>query len=356
MEVQYSKTVPTYKFNPKYASQLSGLEAVVARSLVQVEPVRCAHEIAFSSSRVAGSWVIGDLLSISPAPTTFPKPPHVLGDHPFVLSFRYRPSTHVAVDSGRRFDRSRLLCRILNLALNPLVQSRAGTVSFAWVPKLEDGGVSPTDSYFSQIGYFHPPLEGYCESTFPDSDRHMPTEPATDYYKYGKITPQEMSLPSNLACLFERILTLSESDLERFKSAIAWFDDGTHLGSSYPSAAFGAYVNAIESLLETSRAKCKECNQPTYRVNKSFIDFLERYAPGPGGESMRAEYGKVYSLRSGLAHRGKRLPRDEFLLASGFEPSEGQLFESIRSGTRVAILNWLTGRPVPVERNSLTIG
>jgi hypothetical protein len=341
----------------------------IERSILAGTP-KTGRDYSFSPFPVRGLWRgRRSGIQIVPAPDDAPREGGA--DNPFILEFPIMGSDLLFITNHRRIREHRKL----TLLLNALLAGRTSCLPqrqrslWAMVPHYEAkpnrwravqkvlGVIKFCRSRINRRTF--PNIKWVQEWYFAPLDRPVldePSPPAAD--RLEEIEPEEyytnvgndgrgLRVPADLDESICRYLNLSPGDKAKFDRATFWLDMASRQWTISVSAAFAAYVSAIEALTERGVAhqfKCPVCDGHTQHevpgATRRFKDFIDAYAPGT---NLAGQRGEMYDLRSGILH-GSKLIELDYALAFGWDPpwwNQRQLIWDLSSVTRIALRSWL---------------
>jgi hypothetical protein len=97
------------------------------------------------------------------------------------------------------------------------------------------------------------------------------------------------------------------------------------------------------ALTDNSIEKCEICNEPKYRIGKTFKEFLETYANEEYSQLSKEEKSYIYNIRSTMLHGEKVFTIDlEPMGLLGYQKSyEDAFHRTISDLVFKAVINWL---------------
>jgi hypothetical protein len=199
----------------------------------------------------------------------------------------------------------------------------------------------PEDIRWVREGYYAPLDPPVLDEPSPLAAETLKGVEPEEYYATVGNDGRGLRVPADLDESIRRYLELSAGDRARFDRATFWLDMASRQWNrtNSASAAFAAYVSAIEALIE---------RPDRYHATRRFKDFLETYAPGP---ALAARRDQIYELRSGILH-GRELIEIDYALAFGWDPpwwNQRELLWDLASLTRIALRKWLKSSPAPPQ-------
>jgi hypothetical protein len=145
----------------------------------------------------------------------------------------------------------------------------------------------PEDIRWVREGYYAPLDPPVLDEPSPLAAETLKGVEPEEYYATVGNDGRGLRVPADLDESIRRYLELSAGDRARFDRATFWLDMASRQWNrtNSASAAFAAYVSAIEALIE---------RPDRYHATRRFKDFLETYAPGP---ALAARRDQIYELR-----------------------------------------------------------
>lgn len=340
-----------YLVDEKDTELLAALEQESHKALSTDNGTEIGRVVLFSGSEVKANYRFREEFQISPIPKNAPKPNELLADHPFILEFSYKKSSHPLINMHRRTKNFEALSLILNVFIKMGVTCQKNNIHKVWAIVSDESSPSSYEIRNVQLGYWLKDDEEVQRDqygfTIYKNELEFTKLPSIKYFlPYSITVGDELSLPDNIDDLISKFYSLSEKDKTDFLRASYWkrVSSETHYISR--SNAYIALVNAIESLIpqEKSSGTCENCqNEIKKGLTQLFHDFVEQYCPGL--ES--AHKKELYSIRSKYTH-GKQLMQDD-LGSMGFRfnvanNNELENYRTIAQVVQVAMINWLCGR------------
>lgn len=314
------------------------------------------QDIIFCNEKVARHFRYKDEFQILPVPSGSPLPKIGFGGHPFLIEFKYNPSSDSMIDWSRRREKATIYTRVLNLLVNQHLQLNRNVGRNHWVLDIEEDTSKFSYSY-KQEGYSPEGWKGKMEE-FSDTSRlsEMKRVPFQDYYTNPLgVTSDPLRIPDNLESSLDVAFSLSQNDWDRFFMSCSWYYQSIEVWHESESSAFISLVTALECLVG-EREKCKCCNQevtdklefcecckqPRYQVTKGFKEFLEQFVPFI--DNFPQEKRTLYGIRSKLAHGVDLLQGDlkpwTFSM-NAKQDEQNLLHRNLHFISGVAIYNWL---------------
>jgi hypothetical protein len=311
------------------------------RSLVEAEltpaPEEVGTHVLFASLPVRGWFKYRDHFQILPMPSEAPQPLGFLAEHhPFLLQFRFKPSTNTPLSFSRRDAQGQRLTLLLTGLLEGDIHSLARSVQFHWVlprPELNELPLKLVSAY-CQEGYAFPLLGSLSRNEFSSVDELTPVQAAEpeEYYTRFGITPEEgLQVPHNLASLIDRFFSLNETDQDSFLRSCFWLNHANRVFTYSASAFFTSLISALEALIptEASGDKCPMCQRSISKGStRRLTELLNQYAPHtPKFNFARA--GLYYQRRSTFSHGGELAYSDRKSIFLGVRPKNNVPSESV---------------------------
>jgi hypothetical protein len=329
-------------------AELDEIESRIIKSLIRDQTTKIAQTILFSTNlKIQGYFRYKDLFQILPIPIEAPHIDQLIGDHPFLLQYKYTSSSDFAINNARRKDKETFIARRLSFFTTGYIKHSPYYSSHAWVyeKELVDNDIV---SRFAQEGYHW--KGGYAlMDSFTDTNSLMPIKlvESEKYYGYRHPQNQENSsllLPDSMSTMLDKREILSLEDRTKFDRACSWYYQSHQIWLQSHSASFIAAVTALESLFDQSASRCRECGQPIYKISKTLGDFLDKYVPFIS--QFKRERKLLYETRSKLSHGLSMLSRDiePGLFLKPIQQDEDTLQRNINHIVFVAIYNWLNSR------------
>jgi hypothetical protein len=352
----------------------------IERSILAGTP-KTGRYYSFSSFPVQGSWR-GHRSGVQIFPAPHDAPRSAGAENPFILEFPIKGSDLWFITNHRRIREHRRLTQLLNVLLVGRTSCLSQRPRHFWAHIIPEEGKhgwlreriakwsassalatvcgklcrrsrinrSTPNIKWVQEWYYHPLDNIVLDEPSPAAtEKFEEIEPEEYYTKVGN-DGRGLRVPADLDESICRYLNLSPGDKAKFDRALFWLDMASRQWSISVSAAFAAYVSAIEALTERGVAhqfNCPVCNGPTQHevpgATRRFKDFIEAYAPGAALASQR---DKMYELRSGILH-GSKLIELDYAVAFGWDPpwwNQRELIWDLSTITRIALRNWLKGK------------
>lgn len=274
-----------------------------------------------------------DAFQLWPAPPEAPRPPGLIGDHPFLFQY--------PVPDGSRGNRIRaewlwfFNCVLIGHYRLPPVRARQ-----MWVWRPEGGGVGWTSEGYLIPGYTYPSGPGFATFDGPP----IREVPEREYYARRGITfGDEFTIPDSFRDDVERYLSLEPRRREQILRAGRWLAASYAHWDEHASSWFIALVAAIEALMPTAptRDPCPACDRdrgpgPTARFREFIHHYASDLAEGP-------EATHLYAIRSALVHGGRMLELDA---PPTFDPAdipieELERLDQLSRIVRRVVVSWL---------------
>jgi hypothetical protein len=341
---------------------------------------KIGRDYSFSSFPVQGSWR-GHRSGVQIFPAPHDAPRSAGAENPFILEFPIKGSDLWFITNHRRIREHRRLTQLLYVLLVGRTSCLSQRPRHFWAHIIPEEGTrgwlreriarwSASSALAtvcgklcrrSRINRSTPNIKWVQEWYFAPLDRPVvdqPSSPAAE--RIEEIEPEKyyadtgndggsLRVPADLDESIRSYLDLSPSDKAKFDRAAFWLDMSSRQWTISVSAAFAAYVSAIEALTErglTHQFNCPICGDPTQHEvpgsTRRFEDFINTYAPGTG---FRKE---MYGLRSGILH-GSKLIELDYALAFGWDPpwwNQRELIWNLSTITRIALRNWLKAQAI----------
>ena len=312
----------------------------------------------FSSSPVEGTWRYRNELQIMPAPPEAPRPKVLFSAlQPFLVDFAFQDSPNWQIRNIRYARKAADLMLVLNLFLNAHISppSNRGREHWVWAPYGSDPLV-----IWAKEGYMIPNLV-YIVDDFPHADvPALEMAPADRYHSRDGRT-EKLTIPFELAELFDIFSTLKDDDRERFLRSCYWFHMASEVWSYSQSLHLTSLVNAIECLSGLGPARnTPEGPSEMFRVfmrrftsgkrdaagsgpgsTALFKRLMKKFAPGkPSGRMLDT----IYGTRSSITHGERLLNFDTGVSSPGLNQnsaSDREVGDSAVILCRAALINWL---------------
>src|ERR1017187_4149400 len=315
--------------------------------------VKVSTQVLFTHLSVEGSFRYRDLFQILPVPAGSPRGNSLFGGNPFLVQFKFRPSSNPWLHSSRRDVKGRQAQLLLNALLETSV-SRLGGSRFHWVLMPNSANASLTTAYCQEMYAFADP------GKFSESESFVPVEgvaplagiPPQDYYTRALAINDPvrvLQVPSNLETLLDRYYSSSEDEQERFIRACFWFYHAQTVFADSRSAAFTALISEIESLMPDDKpiGKCPICQRTVGKGStRRLTEFLDQFAPATQ-KFQEARARLYYEFRSRLAHGGALTFSDRSAFFGGLIPEaieEERLSMEVWQLVNLVLVNWLHTR------------
>lgn len=340
---------------------INEIEQLILKNLVENQDEKICQVVLFSTGlKITGSFKYKESFQILPMPLDAPNINYIIGDHPFLLQYKYNSSQNSFVDVSRRKFTEISICQKLNLLTRGHIKHESLFSKNIWVldKTLESGKLVSKNA---QEGYYWPDHKPWLEA-FQSINELNPFElvEPSEYYEYHGFKSQKnycLLLPKNIAESLEKIEALSKKERMKFDLACCWFYHSRELWHDSQSSSFVALVTALESLFDKvdkcpackspiveNLEKCDVCNQPMFRITKTLKEFLSTYVPFI--EKMQREKKMIYKIRSDLAHGSSMFSRDiePGLSMSPIQQDQSQIHRNVYFIVLTAIYNWLWSR------------
>lgn len=307
--------------------------------------------VGFHSVPVTGAWRSGrTTLQIMPVPPEAPRPPAVMGDHPFVLEFAVRKSPHSMVNWKRRVHVGSRWAHFLNVVLVRRTFLLGPRSEQAW--GIEVASDEPKTVWVQFPFYSLPEFRVEQEelSDISSFSKIQILDNETYYNQRGISGEDGFTIPVLMEDAISAYISLDKQAKLRFETAAHWLSTAHSVWHQSASLSFQALVSAIECACRRDERRrcdcCEACRQYDDAATSRFRGFLEKY-----GGSDRKAAGELYKVRSELTHGARLLRIDEGLSMSLDRRSmeERNHFEHLWQASRVALLNWLLAGSVLIE-------
>jgi hypothetical protein len=305
--------------------------------------------VCFCAIPVTISWRYRDDFQIVPMPADAPRPPALVGYHPFTLEVKFCDSPNHLI-AGERHRRKLREINLLLAAFLPLVSDRSPFEgSQDWVSLMGTDDEPFGASGWGQLGYRGAPTDGPQHDFSNPIGSHAALIADDEFYNRRGISFESVfDLPASFPTLLDRYYASGNSRRNRVMRWAFWLNHAGLVWRLSQSATYMAATQAIEALRPqvSEGERCDSCNHvlgagPT----QQFINFVNRYMPR---QDDKTEKGRrtLYSVRSALTHGGTLLDSDRDLgIGFGsFHPTPIQQREATGRVLRLARLvgvNWL---------------
>lgn len=332
---------------------VSAIRSKVDSEIQQPAAVKVSTRVLFTHLSVEGWFRYRDILQIVPIPTGSPRGNSLFGGNPFLVQFKFRPSSDPWLYTFRREVQGRKVHLLLNALLETSI-SRLGGSRFHWVLLPTRANEPLTTAYYQEMHAFSD------SGKFSDSDSFAPADgigplagiPPQEYYTRTLAIndpARVLEVPSNFETLLDRFYSSSEDEQDRFIRACFWFYHAQTVFADSRSAAFTAFISAIEALMPSEKplGKCPICQRSVGKGSiRRLAEFLDQFAPAtPAFQEARAQL--YYEFRSRLAHGGALTFSDRSASFAGLIPEaieEGRLNSEAWQPVKLVLVNWLHAR------------
>jgi hypothetical protein len=324
-----------------------------------------SRTIIFCLTELQGKYVPNDSLALYPC--SFPGAPEskYAKHFPIVLEYK-RPEypTRLSIQTKdfmdwkeRQIDLSNCLARLLSAVTNHHFFKEDEIIdSGIWGIAKTDEVDTEAKSIWVEETFFWPEIgeDLYGEEFTLKSDKLLaPIVSATDtnstyhYYFDGK-HPEYLDRIVFPHCASEALSSYARLDTKtqiKIDAITQLIDNGLALIGRMKSLSFLSFVSAIEALQKMvpteKETRCESCGQIKYEVKKRFVDFLSHYVSD--SEEDKKLYGKIYNMRSEIAHKGGILLGDahQNWKKQEAQDKEFKLHRIAAQITRVSLTNWL---------------
>jgi len=340
--------------------QFYEISKLVQENLIDNQDGKIGEAILFCvNSRITGYFKYKEIFQILPIPEDAPRISQLVGNHPFLLQYKYKSSPDHVIGNARRKYQETLIAKRLNLLTRGAIRYSPMWIEHEWVI---DGTVeSGLTSRYAQQGYIWNGYKGILEK-FTDSNGLKPIalvnhDDYNDYRGFNTRKDDALLLPDNLSDAFDKIDHLSVADIAKFDRSCGWFYQSALTWLDSQSLSYIGLVTAIESLFENyekckdcgsplqeALEKCETCGEPKYKIMKTLKKFLDKYVPFI--EEMPKEKKMMYKTRSELAHGLGMFSRDAEpgVFLKPVEQEQHQLHRNIHYIVFTGISNWLWSR------------
>jgi hypothetical protein len=321
------------------------IERKIRDSLLNSSYAKIARQVLFAHVPTDGWFRFGDVFQIVPVPPEAPRPQVPVGRHPFMLEVRFVSSADMQISMVRQTRALReveLLCAALlgfpistagkNAAIGHWVHANPGEVEIKAV--------------YRQEMYTWPGARMQVD-TFTPTETLAPLrqiEAQSYYSRFNYSIKDRLDIPTTFEQLVAAYFALSIADREKFSRSAYWFQFARETWSRSRSAAFIAFVSAVEALMDSDIEKQERCETCKQRIGggptAKFAELLDRLAPAAAivPENRKAYYG----LRSALTHGDKLLQNDISIWGMGLTATDEQReLRALAQIVQIALHNWL---------------
>ncbi len=350
LRLRYDDGLREVAAGPKLVdSDVETLKERIEKEILASEGTRVGRVVLFTKVPVEGYFRHRDEFQILPVPPEAPRPEFSMGDHPFILEFRFAASSNWQIRHLRRAVLEREFELVMAGLFEFSTRGLGKTSRWHWVLGERDQAKKWRSDYRQEM-YTYPGLSLEGEDfTATDGMQKLSAIHQNEYYtRLGIRAGQALELPANVGDLLDRFFALSKQDRDRFLRASFWFQHAGIVHSYSRSAAYTALISAIEALMAPERpeAYCETCRRPMGRgTTQRFADFVESLVPGSGVPE--AERKKFYGIRSKLSHGGSLLHSDRRTWSPGLTPARVEEWMDATTTwklVRIVLVNWLLSK------------
>lgn len=263
-----------------------------------------------------------------------PKPDYLLGLHPCLFQFKAPITNSLSLNSFRfqEIFKQRflpLLVILRQFGLTNLQYDAKTSSRNAWALIKKD---NTFESKYLQLDYFI-------------NDEAQPN--SFSYHKYLQPSVKQLPifetdvycLPSkDISIVYSIYESLSDNDRENFLLGCEWFNKAITANETTDQFLF--IMIMLEIFLPNDSEICDSCNQNIYSINKKFKTFI----PEIIGENWTTDFdkvlGKLYSLRSEIAHKGVAVAESNLGLIPNLLKEENQV-RYVFNLARQFLISWL---------------
>lgn len=348
LAVKYDRGGHVISFEPigdLLESEIDEISAKIGTDLATPGPSLIARGVLFANIATRGAFRYRDQFMILPVPADAPRPQQFIGLHPFEIQVRFTSSINSTVTTFRRPNALRefeLLCAGL---LVPNIRSIGNNAAIGhWVLDNPGQGM-PRVAYKQEMYTFETFLPVQTEFTVMNGMDRMPfVDQQTYYTRHGYSVNDQLDLPATFQIALDRYFALEEARREQFRRAAYWYEFAKETWRRSRSAAFLAFVSAVEALKEAESDEPEKCTACGQRMGKTatarFVGLLDRLAPVGG---IPKEHRRTYfGLRSALAHGDKLMQEDLsfWYLGPAHMKEQRELF-ALSQIVQVMLFNWI---------------
>lgn len=263
-----------------------------------------------------------------------PKPDYLWALHPCLFQFKVPITNNISLNSFRFqeiFKRRFLpLLPILRQFGQTNLQYDAKTSSRkAWALVKKD---NTFESKYLQLGYFI-----NDEAQLNSFSYHKYLKPSVKQLPVFEMDVYWLSA-DKISIVYSIYESLNEYDKEKFLLGCEWFNKAITADETTDQFLF--IMIMLEIFLPNDSEICDSCNQNIYSINKKFKTFI----PEIIGENWTIDFdkvlGKLYSLRSEIAHKGVAVAESNLGLIPNSLKEENQVRYAFNLA-RQFLISWL---------------
>ncbi|MBL6934333.1 MAG: hypothetical protein ISR48_02880 [Alphaproteobacteria bacterium] len=306
-----------------------------------------AQRFFFAGKSIQGVMRIRDDFQIAPLPDESPRPKFLAADHPGLLEFSFRKSSHNPIEHYRREAREQELKLVLRAILGPGFTSRSKYLKHEWVHVKTNGNLT---SEYCQIGYLPGDLWKTKDGPgFSVNDTWQTVEKISSesyYAMYGGGDKRNFVVPDTFEQSYEMFNSLLEDDRGQFLRSAHWYKTSSEVFHSSRSLAYAVLVFALEALMPPAQEgdECETCGIPKRdSIGQRFQAFLDTYCSGLPKDKIK----EFASMRSKYVHGGSLMLSDAEATGFCFSAplnAERDHFGVLQHVCHIALLNWLHDR------------
>lgn len=287
----------------------------------------------FTTRPVKSYWRPNNRFQLGPVPKGAPRA-NVLGArHPAVIEFPVAECGDLMADQIRFFYLYTELGLLVSLIVDGGLTLSNKSHSAEWVVDLD-----AERTICGQIGYEFSEFPFKAESfrKIPN-EKHMKVTNRELYFKrFGiSISDPWMDIFDGSERIVESYFSLAGEDRLKFFQAMKWLNHSIETSKIAGGLSYLCAASSIECLIQQSNGN--------KGVKATFIEFLEKYAPGMDSKI----YGEIYRRRSDLSHGNTMFLHDiraDALNSNPLAISDYLSVFEVYSCARVALINWLLSR------------
>lgn len=318
--------VPTAVGDDTVQEWRAGLEAALAGcgALAFSRPVLCHAPVEHRWELPRAGMVL------SPVPAVAPRPGMLWAEHPAMLQMHFEGCNDTHANATRADRRAEWCTLLLNaLTLTGCRQTLHGPQAWAW------DGSGALASKWAELVYFAPQV---YDTRLVEAARGAASAggfaAAASYYLDRIATANDaMVLPDSLDETLAAAEALPDERKVVLRRAARWIKAGDRAGDESRSLHYVALASGLEALASEWTAQAR----PVEGFKRLLTDLL----PYP---SMEKIAGKLYGLRSALAHGGTVFPDDWIDRPASSEQPELSLLLGMVGACRLVAVNWIRAR------------
>jgi hypothetical protein len=272
----------------------SQIATAIDQQIIATRGPKVYRCVAFSTPRIVeGHWRYGDDFQILPAPREAPRPKELSADHPFLIDLSFNDSSNFSIRQLRYARRATEVSLILNLTLCTGVTTLSNSPRKHWIWLPEQP--LPRQTVWAQEGYLIPNFQ-FLGDEFEEPRGIAPisTLPGSEYYNFDTNRGDVLTVPTELAGIFDLFKQLDDADSARFLRACYWYRMAPAMWPYSKSMYLTALVNPVECLASLGPQRHLP-EGPT----ALFLEFMRKHGPGHPG---RNKVEEIYETRSRVTH------------------------------------------------------